>query len=159
MTESSLTLLHVDWDEADTTPRILDFQKGYPAHVEFDFLKIWRKLRTLHPSNWIGLHFIHVHPKGFGVGMSGTDVDCLTGFVEALSFSPLFSIIEFTDDKLGFKQASYEMQSYDDRNKILTLTDSAKPLIPLWAANILWNLSTQEYTPLNYKQEEKKDGT
>lgn len=158
MTESSLTLLHADCEDEDTTPRILDFQKGHPAHVEFDFLKIWRKLRTFHPSDWIGLHFIHVHPKGFGVGMSGTDVDCLTGFVEALSFSPLFSIIEFTDDRLNFKQATYEIQSYQP-DKILTLTDSAKPLIPIWAANILWNLATQEYTPLNYKQEENKNGT
>lgn len=151
MTESSIAIIHQNWEKEDTTPHILDFQKGYSAHVEFDFLKIWKNLKKRRAEDIIGLHFVHVHPKGFGVGMSATDVNCLEGFVKSFGISPLFSIIEFTDSDLRYKQASYEIQM----NKVLTLTEFAKPDIPIWAVNILWNLATQDYFPLNYDQKEK----
>ena len=162
MTESSLTILHRTWDVEDDTPHILDFQKGYPGHVEFDFTKIWKGLKKFRKEAAIGLHFIHVHPQGYGIQMSDTDVNCLEGFMCGFGISPLFSIIEFTDDKLGYKQSTYEIgpdYAGDKEFAIMTLTDSAKPEIPIWGVDILWNLATQKYFPLNYKPKEITDGT
>lgn len=154
MTESSLVLLHDGRGDTVAEPSIIDFQKGYAAHVEFDFLKIWKYMKNLPKKSLDDLHFIHIHPTGFGVQMSGTDINCLEGFLMSYGISPLFSIIEFDKDKKdygAFKRATYQIQI----GKIMTLTSWAQPRIPVWATNLLWNLSTQEYFPLNYWQKEK----
>ena len=64
----------------EKTPKLWDVQIGGPASVEFDFIKVWEESKKVHftPSD---LLFLHVHPRGFGVGCSTTDVDCLQGFV------------------------------------------------------------------------------
>jgi hypothetical protein len=80
---------------------IIDWQKGTLCSVEFDFLRIWNYLQSigLYKKEW--LHFIHVHPSGFGVNPSYTDLNCIEGLTLALGFSFPFSIIEFGENPFG----------------------------------------------------------
>ena len=88
---------------------IIDFQKGTPASVEFDFMKIWEFKKLLKESfNSEKLHFYHVHPLGFGTSMSNVDENCLIGLNLAFNYPVNFSILTFRSENLfDFNRSLY----------------------------------------------------
>ena len=104
----------------EKTPKLWDVQIGGPASVEFDFIKVWEESKKVHftPSD---LLFLHVHPRGFGVGCSTTDVDCLQGFVKAFGSTPRFGIVAYgkvdTNDMSGIYQEYYCTRNLEVKHK------------------------------------------
>ncbi len=105
----------------EKTPKLFDVQIGTPASVEFDFVKVWEQCKKVHfaPSD---LLFIHVHPRGFGVECSSTDIDCLQGYVKAFGSSPRFGIVCYdgivdAHNMRGRYQEYYCTRSFDVRHK------------------------------------------
>ena len=103
MVESSIVLYKNSFGRDTHQYEVVDFQIGSPSSVEFDFMKLRSFLNKRKQMNYgvTDLHFIHVHPKEFGVQMSRTDVDCLLGLEIAFGTSPLFSIVTFNDEDLS----------------------------------------------------------
>lgn len=91
----------------EQNPRLFDVQIGTPASVEFDFIKVWEQCKKVHfaPSD---LLFIHVHPRGFGVGCSSTDIDCLQGYVKAFGSSPRFGIVSYDRVEVSSMHGRYQ---------------------------------------------------
>lgn len=78
--------------------KIIDYAKGTPASVEFDFERVWRHIKKC-PTG--AIHFIHVHPQGL-TKLSLKDVECILGFNMALGNygTYWFSIITFDNSDL-----------------------------------------------------------
>lgn len=91
----------------EKAPKLWDVQIGGPASVEFDFLKIWEESKRVNfaPSD---LLFLHVHPSGYGVGYSATDMDCLQGFVKAFGTTPRFGIVAYDRVTTTVMQGRYQ---------------------------------------------------
>lgn len=104
----------------EKTPKLWDVQIGGPASVEFDFIKVWEESKKVHfaPSD---LLFLHVHPRGFGVGCSTTDIDCLQGYVKAFGSTPRFGIVAYdlvdTSNMRGRYQEYYCTRNLEVRHK------------------------------------------
>lgn len=119
MVESSIILYKNSFGKDTHQYEVLDFQIGNPSSVEFDFMRVRSFLNKRKQMNYgvNDLHFIHVHPKEFGVQMSTTDVNCLLGLEMAFGTSPIFSIVTFLDDDLSNVRgdfASYTVRANSD---------------------------------------------
>ena len=104
--ESSIVLYFKDGANA---PQVVDFQKGTPGSVEFNFFRIWDLIKNkgVKPHQ---LYYYHVHPMGY-LQASEVDKDCMIGWTKAFGTNVLnFNIITFKT--LDLDQLSHEMVTY-----------------------------------------------
>lgn len=110
---------------------IIDFNKGNPCQVEFNFERVWRTCKSISAFEPTLLDFVHVHNKGFGTAPSTLDINCMMGLNMAFEFFVYFHIVAF--DNVYDKYNTYcEMSSYrwDSVNKLLISVDNSKFMYP-----------------------------
>jgi hypothetical protein len=71
MIEASMVLY-----ESNGYFEVVSMTRGGPASVEFDFEAVWAFRRRRFRFDPKRLHWVHVHPQGFGPGNSMQDVLC-----------------------------------------------------------------------------------
>jgi hypothetical protein len=121
---------------------IIDFQKGTPVSVEFDFMKIWEFRKLLGDQfNPEKLHFYHVHPLGFRTQMSSVDENCLIGLSLAFNYSVNFSIIVFNTNRLY--DYSRNVYCWDKENNTFLYADRHL-ILGRMILSLLRNLSVGE---------------
>jgi hypothetical protein len=107
MVESSLVVF--------ANNRVIAQSKGLPAQVEFDFDSVWAfKKQNKFIFHADLLLWLHVHPHGYGVIPSATDLNCARGLNIALGGLGKFGIMCFHDEDLGNITgdcAIYELQN------------------------------------------------
>lgn len=110
--------------------KIIDYNKGTAASVEFDFERVWCTLKKGTHINSKWLQFIHVHPQGMPE-ISAKDINCIKGFNMALSkdFYYLFGIVTFfTSDLFDISHTgiaylcNHGLQTYKEVTKELLIS-------------------------------------
>lgn len=117
---------------------VIDYQKGTPVSVEFDFLKLWEFRKILgNDFDPALLHFYHVHPPSFGTQMSSKDENCIRGLSMAFNYPVAFSILVFIEKFVYYGQTYCYLKSM---NKIINAENDIE-LLSLTMLNLLKNLS------------------
>ena len=119
--------------------QILDYNKGTPTSVEFNFERIWNFKKQL-KGNFCPkyLEFYHVHPRGL-LEMSQLDINCVQGLVVALGEPIFFNIITFDNDDLYDINISYMGYGYYKE------TNRERYTIPLITDDQLYLLKSLAY--------------
>ena len=129
--ESSIVLYHKYADMgAGITPQVVDFQKGTPGSVDFDFFRIWNAIKNdgATPQQ---LHYYHVHPSSY-LRASSMDRDCMIGWSKAFGTSIYnFHIITFKKPDLNSIDYAMSTYVYDKRSSEMIQLSMLHTVSPL----------------------------
>ena len=92
--------------------QIIDYSRGTPVSVEFNFERIWEYKKSLRDSfQPYLLNFYHVHPEGI-TSYSELDKNCMKGFFIAFGYPIYFAIVNFLNKDLFDISAQYNAFEY-----------------------------------------------
>lgn len=95
--------------------KIISFSRGKPCEVEFKFNEIWAFKKATPDFDPKHLAWFHVHPVGFGIQPSSTDLNCVKGLHIALGSVGGFCIICFKDKDLNNIEGEGVMYQFDGK--------------------------------------------
>jgi len=98
MIESSITIFN---------DKIIDFSRGTPTSVEFNFERIWKYSKNTSLCSDL-YHFYHVHPTD-SLFLSETDKNCMKGLRLAFGMDINFYVITFLASEIDMFNTYYKM--------------------------------------------------